>query len=360
MAIEETDRLGLPTYTSGTDAHPIREDFNTRMQLLDQLAAIVEEGPHEDRGLPQTWGRFWLSTDTRDLYFDRGNEWVLVARIGAGGPGADVVVDGSPSEGTSDRAARADHTHNLPLATDSTPGAMSAADKSKLDAATHNATPDKVLKRDSGGRFFILSPNSGAHPANKTYVDNQVDTRAEVSHTHDADDVTSGTLSPDRLPEATQSERGAMSTADKSKLDGATPASDPGHIVARDAEGRFTIPNPIGPAHVARKGYVDNEVATVTGRLDSIPESEGAISSGDLNDLDPGVYLIVSSNLESVANTPPTSWSIQVMHIQGSSTSYAIQEAWETRSSSDSKFWKRNKNGTTWGPWREVQLVLPQ
>lgn len=174
MAIEETTRLGLTTYTSGSDFHPQRTDFNQRMQLLDELAAIVEQGAHADRPMPETMGRLWMSTDTEELYYDTGTTWVRVVRIGSGGAGEDVVVDGTASEGSSNRAARADHTHNLPLATASAPGAMSAADKADIDDAASADMPSTLVRRDGSGRTGVNDPDMGVHAANKRYVDDAV------------------------------------------------------------------------------------------------------------------------------------------------------------------------------------------
>ncbi|MDZ5076723.1 pyocin knob domain-containing protein [Nesterenkonia sp. HG001] len=431
MAIEETDRLGLPTYTSGTDAHPIREDFNARMQLLDQLAAIVEEGPHEDRGLPQTWGRFWLSTDTRDLYFDRGNEWVLVARIGGGGAGQDVTVSSSPSEGSSDRAARADHTHRLPLATSSAHGAMSSADKSLIDQASNVSYPNRLVRRDSSGRINVPDPSLTPHATNKAYVDDQVATRAASSHTHSASDVssgvlhhnripaatsstqgaisathfsmlndahwdggdgtlvrrsspnrririgdpgsaddattkryvdqqigdhshsgtdiTSGTVPAARLPAATQSTQGAMSAADKEKLDLARADAIGGRLVLRLSGGQASFADPVANLHAANKQYVD--AATSTG---SVVNFRGNLTSSTHLDTvtGQGEYTTTGTSTVHPDNGYPIDGEAGVLSVRSSGLSY-VQE-W-TQTNGTPRRWIRTRNTSgTWFSWREL------
>lgn len=173
MAKEYTERMELPTYTSGTDLHPTREDFNERMELIDQLTAIIHQGPHSDRPQPGVQGRLWFSLDRRELYMDTGNEWEQIARIGNGGAGKSLKIGGDGEEGISIRAARADHTHPLPLATASEPGAQSAAHKQMLDDATSSASGSggKLVRRDSQGTFGIPTPQFGSNPTNKNYVD---------------------------------------------------------------------------------------------------------------------------------------------------------------------------------------------
>lgn len=259
MAIEHTDRMGLPTYTSGTDLHPTREDFNERMELIDQLAAIYQSGPRDERPLPSTPGVFYVCTDDRMLYVDTGTEWVDVRRLGHGGPGQPLDIGASEgSEGESDRSARSDHTHPLPLASASQDGAMSAGDKTRLDGATEQDIAHTLLLRNSNGNVNIANPSASTHIANRGYVDQQRDTRAPSSHNHSASDVNAGVLDPDRLPEATQSDRGAMSADDKTKLDEASWDGEPGTLVQRAGNsGRVKVGDPIVGDDAANKGYVD-------------------------------------------------------------------------------------------------------
>lgn len=172
---DETPRLGLPIYTSGTDLHPTREDFNDRMELLEEAVAIARQGTREDRPLPSTRGTLFMETDTRILWFDTGTEWIRVVRIGNDGPGRALNIGGSGSEGTSEWAARADHTHPLPLATASQPGALSAADKALLNTASANATSNALARRNGAGQMSAAAPSAASHVTNRGWVDNKLD-----------------------------------------------------------------------------------------------------------------------------------------------------------------------------------------
>lgn len=60
-------------------------------------------------------------------------------------------------------------THEV--ATSSSNGFMSAADKAKLNNATSNNTASTVMMRDSNGRARVQSPSNAYDIANKDYVD---------------------------------------------------------------------------------------------------------------------------------------------------------------------------------------------
>lgn len=77
-----------------------------------------------------------------------------------------MVWDGSDITTGTVAAAR------LPVSTGSVPGTMSAADKTKLDAATALTTASTLVLRDSSGLFAVTTPTAGGHPTTKTYVDN--------------------------------------------------------------------------------------------------------------------------------------------------------------------------------------------
>ena len=69
------------------------------------------------------------------------------------------------------------------LATSSVAGVMSAADKTKLDAATATETADTLVLRDGNGRFKAATPSADLDVANKSYVDSArtgLDVKASV------------------------------------------------------------------------------------------------------------------------------------------------------------------------------------
>lgn len=274
MADELTTRLGLPIYTSGAEQHPTREDFNDRMSVLDEQVVIKRVGALADRPLAGDLpaGVVWEQTDAPyDLWWNTGAEWLQFARIGHGGAGRGLSIGASGAEGTSARAARADHTHPLPLATPEQDGAMSRQDKDMLEKATPSSDSNTLALRDSNGRISVGPPGSNAHAANKRYVDQQRDTRAPSSHTHDASDIT-GTLATARIPNipASQTTSGVFSTAriptlPVSRIEGVLPMSqiptstthEGNTIMARDSSGRTQVADPSSNLDAANKRYVD-------------------------------------------------------------------------------------------------------
>lgn len=90
-----------------------------------------------------------------------------------------VDVSGTP---TTKKATIAQLINGLPVATGSTVGTMSAADKTKLDAATDANTASAIVRRDASGNFSagivtagtvtgLANPVNGTDAANKSYVD---------------------------------------------------------------------------------------------------------------------------------------------------------------------------------------------
>lgn len=90
-----------------------------------------------------------------------------------------VDVSGTP---TTKKATVTQLINGLPVATGSTVGTMSAADKTKLDAATDANTASAIVRRDASGNFTattitagtvtgLATPVAGTDAANKSYVD---------------------------------------------------------------------------------------------------------------------------------------------------------------------------------------------
>jgi hypothetical protein len=66
------------------------------------------------------------------------------------------------------------HTHvgdDIALATTALPGALSAADKTKLDGATSTVTVNRLVIRDAEGRAQFMTPEGDYDAATKLYVD---------------------------------------------------------------------------------------------------------------------------------------------------------------------------------------------
>ncbi|AYD81520.1 minor tail protein [Arthrobacter phage KBurrousTX] len=150
----------------------------------------------------------------------------------------------------------------LPAATSAAQGAMSAADKAKLDAAGPAATANTLVMLDAAGRAKVANPSATTDIANKTYVDTGLAGKSDTGHTHSAADINTGTLSAARLPAASSSTAGSMSAADKIKLDAASAAATASTLVMLDAAGRAQVAAPSVAADIANKSYVDTQVAT--------------------------------------------------------------------------------------------------
>lgn len=351
MAIEKTPRLGLTKYSSGSDLHPNRTEFNALQDLLESLVAISAQGTLSARPPAGVKNRTYWATDTARQYFDDGKQWLDVNPNGGGGAGQSVVVAGTAAEGTSARAARADHTHNLPLAAATVNGAMAAVDKKKLDAATAAASAYTLALRNAEGQIMVGTPTSPTHAAHKEYVDGQRDTRAAKVHSHNADDVNAGVLDPARLPSATRTLQGALSAADKTKLDTATSGVTGGTLVMRADNGQFQVPDPTSETHAVNLRHVS---AMGAQRV----EYKGELGTASINSaIARGVYSQSQGGPVIVANGYPVDGAAGTLVVlpfgPGETTGYVTQEwtQWAT-----SRRWLRSTNdsGQTWRGWVEL------
>ncbi|QGZ17126.1 minor tail protein [Arthrobacter phage DrYang] len=297
MAVSTTPRFGVEKYSAGTDPHPGRTKYNERMDAFEALAAIATQGTTAARPAAGKGRAFYWDTQVDRLYFDNGTTWKEVTTNGGGGPGAAISPGAAAAEGTSSRSARADHTHSLPLATAAVDGAMAKADKAKLDAASAAATANTIVMLDASGRAKVANPSASTDIANKSYVDTQDATKANVSHSHDAADVSSGTFNPARLPAATTTAAGSMSAADKVKLNNASAAATANTIVMLDANGRAAVANPTLAGEIANKSYVDTQVGTRAPSAHTHPWSD--ISSGVPTSFTPSAHVHAAADVTS-------------------------------------------------------------
>ena len=115
-------------------------------------------------------GQFYYNTSDKKVYRYDGTQWItdgsgsittITGTVGSGGTAQNLGI--TPSGATVDI--------NVPLATTSLDGALSASDKTKLNNATASSTANTLVLRDANGTFSIGAPTSASHPATKSYVD---------------------------------------------------------------------------------------------------------------------------------------------------------------------------------------------
>lgn len=226
MAVTQTPRFTLPQWSAGTDSYPGRTGFNDILGLIEDQAAIAyPSGLIANRPASGAFGRFFLATDqgtSGRLYYDGGSGWIELNTNGGGGIPTAVTVGGTAvatDEGSSNRSARADHIHRLPLATTLIHGAMSSQHYALLNASTASVVNNAILRRTSSGNVFLPTSGWGASDAvPKQYVDDK--------------------------------------TAD---LDAATAGITGNTIVKRWSSGHISGPDPDKPEFYATKRYVDGK-----------------------------------------------------------------------------------------------------
>lgn len=221
MAVTKTPRFQLDQWSASSDPRPGRVDTNRIHALIEsQAAKVYPSGVLSDRPATNVFGSFYLATDQGvdgRLYYNGGSGWVALNTVGGGGPGKPVVINGTGGEGSSLLAARADHTHAIPLATASRAGAMASQWAELMENATSTAAAGTIPIRDSGGRLTSQRPISAQHVATKDYAD---------------------TLG--------------------------TPANAGNTIMRRNSAGQVAVSNPTGAWDAANKEYVDSRIYPVS------------------------------------------------------------------------------------------------
>lgn len=219
MAVTKTPRFQLPQWSQGSDPRPGRVDTNTIHQLIEtQAAKVYPSGTYANRPGTNIFGSFYLATDQGvggRLYYNSGTGWIALNTVGGGGPGKPIVINGTDVEGTSLLAARADHTHTIPLATKDRAGAMASQWAELCENATAAPTANTVAVRDSGGRLTARPPVSAQHVATMDWVLNAGSTGPQAG------------------------------------------------LAARNSAGQMSVGNPSHPLHATNKQYVDDRIYPV-------------------------------------------------------------------------------------------------
>lgn len=325
MAREQTPRLGLDTFTSGSDLHPNREEFNDRMRRIDDQAAVFDQVPGQtlpDPGIP---GRVLVFRggnpgNMRDvIYYDDGESWSPFVQFGSSDLLRNIVTSSSATVGTSTRAARADHSHQLPLATATTHGALPSGDKAALNGRTSNPVSSTMMIRDGNGRTQAQDPSTAQHVATKRYVD-------------------SG------MPLATPASQGAMSAPDKAKLNTATSNNTPGSIVQRSTpSGHFAIPTPNANTHPTTKGYVDDLVNQGMVFRGTAPQHLNNAQEIGVYDVQPGM---------TTGGNPATSFATLFVPASSAAAGHSWQILFQHNGG---QMWTRSRHTTLgWLSWNRI------
>lgn len=200
--LNKADKAKLDKASSAsTPSTLMMTDANGRFQALapaagNDVANKTYVDAQVDTAAPASHTHTWASVTSKPTTFapsSHTHPWSQVT----GAPATYAPSDHNHS--TSDITSGVFSAARLPVATGSVHGAMPAAMWTMLDDAAVYATPGTVARRNNGGQIQVATPGSDPDAANKGYVDDRINTRAPSSHNHSASQITSGTLSNDRL-----------------------------------------------------------------------------------------------------------------------------------------------------------------
>ncbi|AIZ01710.1 putative tail fiber protein [Arthrobacter phage vB_ArtM-ArV1] len=203
----------------------------------------------------------------------------------------------------------------LPAATTGAQGAMSAADKTKLDAATINPTASTIAMRNSAGdltsnNYFMPSGQAqSALPQSLTrrdYVDAQVATRAASSHGHTYADI-SGTVPTAALPPLAINE--TFPVASQAAMLALT--AQRGDMAIRSDNGRSYVLSTDSPGTLAdwKEIMAAGQVQSVAGKTGVVSLVKGDVGLGNVDntaDTAKPVSTATQTALNAKANTSHT------------------------------------------------------
>jgi hypothetical protein len=140
------------------------QKFVTNINLnQNQLINGTFEALPSDPGSGNFEGRMYFNTATFTIMVYANSAWRKTVHSIAKSGASDSAITLSESNGTV--------TITPNLVTTSVDGVMSATDKTKLDAATADATVSTLVIRDASGNAKVATPTDSAHIATKGYVD---------------------------------------------------------------------------------------------------------------------------------------------------------------------------------------------
>lgn len=253
------------------------------------------------------------------------------------------------------------------------------------DSASMTTSNSSLVQRTAAGNIYgnVFMTDAAQSTASnaltrKDYVDAQVATRAASSHTHawseitskpstftpsahthDAADTVSGTFAAARLPVATQTVHGAMSAADKVKLDGAGYDAGPSRLLMTSSSdfakaGAFfvSLAQQTQAHALTRKDYVDG----LASGLQSSKLDKALIEIGDAADLNTytttGDYHQSASARAGNGTNYPAALAGK-LEVKASDSGTFVYQEYTAYNSTARKFY-RCKYGSTWYAWKEV------
>ena len=140
------------------------QKFVTNIDLnQNQLINGTFEALPSNPGSGNFEGRMYFNTATFTIMVYANSAWRKTVHSIVKSGASDGAISLSESNGTV--------TITPNLVTTSVAGVMSATDKTKLDAATADATVSTLVIRDASGNAKVATPTDSAHIATKGYVD---------------------------------------------------------------------------------------------------------------------------------------------------------------------------------------------
>lgn len=202
--------------------------------------------------------------------------------------------------------------------------------------------------------------------ANITNLQTTLNGKAATSHTHTVANVTGLQAALDGKaasghthPDATATESGFMSAADKALLDGATAsASGVDQLVKRNSSGVIGTATPQAPNDAANKGYVDEQTAQSVIMATNV---HALGSTEDLNDVLPPVgrtqnfVQAMNANASTTRNYPVSAAGILETAANTSGNMY--WQRYTVYGSTAMDMYFRAKYVNTWRPWKKVTAV---
>lgn len=155
----------------------------------------------------------------------------------------------------------------------------------------------------------------------------------------------------DPIPNATTTEGGLMSAADKTRLDGATSTATPNTIVQRDAQGRIKAAAPAAADDVARKAEVDAVSSALTAHVNDVQKHITHLAVNQYTVFDPVTSYPLGVSVMRVTDSDFPNKNGTVLTVKGTSGT-GFQIFVSTTSNIGSYF--RGSTNEVWKDWEPI------